>query len=296
MTMMRSSQGETADREFPLADLLSPDAYPLAGRSAGREKTLIELKGAALGDGGFTIIAGPCAVESYDQYSETANLIIKHGLKLIRGGAFKPRTSPYSFDGLRQEGLDIITRVKNETGVLIVTELMSTEDIDAVVPIADVVQIGSRNMQNFPLLRAAGVIGKPVLLKRGFGNTLRELLMAAEHIMKAGNSQVILCERGIRTFDSSQRNTLDLMAVPILQSITHLPVILDPSHSVGTPRFIPAAIRAALAIGADGVIVEVHPQPEKALSDGAQSLSPDEFSVMMEDITSLARALGRRLS
>lgn len=294
--MMRSSQGETADREFPLADLLSPDAYPLAGRSAGREKTLIELKGAALGDGGFTIIAGPCAVESYDQYSETANLIIKHGLKLIRGGAFKPRTSPYSFDGLRQEGLDIITRVKNETGVLSVTELMSTEDIDAVVPIADVVQIGSRNMQNFPLLRAAGVIGKPVLLKRGFGNTLRELLMAAEHIMKAGNSQVILCERGIRTFDSSQRNTLDLMAVPILQSITHLPVILDPSHSVGTPRFIPAAIRAALAIGADGVIVEVHPQPEKALSDGAQSLSPDEFSVMMEDITSLARALGRRLS
>ena len=293
---MRSSQGETADREFPLADLLSPDAYPLAGRSAGREKTLIELKGAALGDGGFTIIAGPCAVESYDQYSETANLIIKHGLKLIRGGAFKPRTSPYSFDGLRQEGLDIITRVKNETGVLSVTELMSTEDIDAVVPIADVVQIGSRNMQNFPLLRAAGVIGKPVLLKRGFGNTLRELLMAAEHIMKAGNSQVILCERGIRTFDSSQRNTLDLMAVPILQSITHLPVILDPSHSVGTPRFIPAAIRAALAIGADGVIVEVHPQPEKALSDGAQSLSPDEFSVMMEDITSLARALGRRLS
>ena len=242
--MMRSSQGETADREFPLADLLSPNAYPLAGRSAGREKTLIELEGAGLGYGGFTIIAGPCAVESYEQYSETANLIIKHGLKLIRGGAFKPRTSPYSFDGLRQEGLDIIARVKKESGVLSVTELMSTEDIDAVVPVADIVQVGSRNMQNFPLLRAVGGIGKPVLLKRGFGNTLRELLMAAEHIMKSGNSQVILCERGIRTFDSSQRNTLDLMAVPILQSITHLPVIIDPSHSVGTPRFIPAAVRA----------------------------------------------------
>ena len=293
---MRSSQGETADREFPLADLLSPNAYPLAGRSAGREKTLIELEGAGLGYGGFTIIAGPCAVESYEQYSETANLIIKHGLKLIRGGAFKPRTSPYSFDGLRQEGLDIIARVKKESGVLSVTELMSTEDIDAVVPVADIVQVGSRNMQNFPLLRAVGGIGKPVLLKRGFGNTLRELLMAAEHIMKSGNSQVILCERGIRTFDSSQRNTLDLMAVPILQSITHLPVIIDPSHSVGTPRFIPAAVRAALAVGADGVIVEVHPHPGKALSDGAQSLSPDEFSAMMEDIRTLAQALNRRLN
>jgi len=293
--MMRSSQSETADREFPLTDLLSPDAYPLAGRNAGREQTLIELEGSDLGGGGFTIIAGPCAVESYEQYSETANLIIKHSLKLIRGGAFKPRTSPYSFDGLRQEGLDIIARVKNETGVLSVTELMSAEDISAVVPVADIVQVGSRNMQNFPLLRAVGGIGKPVLLKRGFGNTLRELLMAAEHIMKAGNSQVILCERGIRTFDSSQRNTLDLMAVPILQSITHLPVILDPSHSVGTPRFIPAAVRAALAVGADGVIVEVHPQPEKALSDGAQSLSPGDFSAMMEDITALAHAIGRSI-
>lgn len=293
---MRSSQGETADREFPLADSLSPEAYPLAGRDAGRQKTLIELEGASLGSGGFTIIAGPCAVESYEQYSETARLIIKHGLKLMRGGAFKPRTSPYSFDGLRQEGLDIISRVKKETGVLSVTELMSAEDIDSVVPVADIVQVGSRNMQNFPLLRAVGGIGKPVLLKRGFGNTLRELLMAAEHIMKAGNPQVILCERGIRTFDPSQRNTLDLMAVPILQNTTHLPVILDPSHSVGTPRFIPAAIRAALALGADGVIVEVHPCPEKALSDGAQSLSPVEFSAMMEDIGTLARALDRRLN
>ncbi len=294
--MMSRSQGETADREFPLAELLSPDAYPLAGRSAGGQKTLIELKGASLGDGGFTLIAGPCAVESYEQYSETAHLIIKHGLKLMRGGAFKPRTSPYSFDGLRQEGLDIIARVKKETSVLSVTELMSTEDIGAVVPVADIVQVGSRNMQNFPLLRAVGGIGKPVLLKRGFGNTLRELLMAAEYIMKAGNPQVILCERGIRTFDSSQRNTLDVMAVPILQSTTHLPVILDPSHSVGTPRFIPAAIRAALAVGADGVIVEIHPHPEEALSDGAQSLSPDEFSAMMNDIGALARALDRRLS
>jgi len=293
---MSRSQGETADREFPLAELLSPDAYPLAGRSADGQKTLIELEGASLGDGSFTIIAGPCAVESYEQYSETARLIIKHGLKLIRGGAFKPRTSPYSFDGLRKEGLNIIARAKKDTGVLSVTELMSTEDIGAVVPVADIVQVGSRNMQNFPLLRAVGGIGKPVLLKRGFGNTLRELLMAAEHIMNAGNPHIILCERGIRTFDSSQRNTLDVMAVPILKNVTHLPVILDPSHSVGTPCFIPAAIRAALAIGADGVIVEVHPDPEKALSDGAQSLSPNEFSAMMEDIGALAQALDRRLS
>ncbi|MCD6282237.1 3-deoxy-7-phosphoheptulonate synthase [bacterium] len=293
--MMSRSQGETADREFPLAELLRPDAYPLAGRSADRQKTLIELDGTSLGDGGFTVISGPCAVESYEQFGEAARLIVQHGLKLMRGGAFKPRTSPYSFDGLRQEGLDIIARVKKETGVLSVTELMSTEDIDAVVPVADIVQVGSRNMQNFPLLRAVGGIGKPVLLKRGFGNTLRELLMAAEHIMNAGNPHIVLCERGIRTFDSSQRNTLDVMAVPILQSATHLPVILDPSHSVGTPRFIPAAIRAALAVGADGVIVEVHPHPEKALSDGAQSLTPDDFSAMMEDIRQTARALNRQL-
>ncbi len=293
--MMSRSPGEISGREFPLADLLNPEAYPLAGRSAERPKTLIELEGASIGDGGFTVIAGPCAVESYEQFAEMAGLLVKHGLKLMRGGAFKPRTSPYSFDGLHQEGLDIIARVKGETGVLSVTELMSTEDIDAVVPVADIVQVGSRNMQNFPLLRAVGGIGKPVLLKRGFGNTLRELLLAAEHIMKAGNPRVILCERGIRTFDPSQRNTLDLMAVPILQSVTHLPVILDPSHSVGTPRFIPAAVRAALALGADGVIVEVHPHPEKALSDGAQSLSPGCFSAMMEDITALANALGRSI-
>jgi len=271
-------------------------ACPLARKRSPDHISSIDVRGSAIGGGRFVVVAGPCAIESYEQFRGLADTVVAQGLQFMRGGAFKPRTSPYSFDGLHREGLEILRRVKDETGVRCVTELMSIPDLDAVAEVADIVQIGSRHMQNFPLLHAVGGLAKPVLLKRGFGNTLEELLLAAEHILSRGNSSVILCERGIRTFDHSQRNTLDLMAVPILKSETHLPVIVDPSHSVGRPRFIPAAVQGALALGADGVMVEVHPDPDAALSDGPQSLSLAEFGAMMEALRKMASALGRELS
>jgi len=275
--------------------LLEPDGYPLAGRSRIRADTVIQLPSLQMGDGGFAIIAGPCAIESYEQFRETVIALKALGIRLIRGGAFKPRTSPYSFQGLHHEGLAIIAQVKAETGLAFVTELMSPELVEDVVAVADAVQIGSRNMQNFPLLRAAGHLSKPVLLKRGFGNTLHELLMAAEYVMNEGNEQVMLCERGIRTFDPAQRNTLDLMAAPILKSVTHLPVIVDPSHALGKREFVPAAIKAALAVGADGVLVEVHPQPEAALVDGRQSITPETLSLLLAELRGLADVLGREI-
>jgi len=234
-------------------------------------------------------------VESYEQFGEAARLIVQHGLKLMRGGAFKPRTSPYSFDGLRQEGLDIIARVKKETGVLSVTELMSTEDIDAVVPVADIVQVGSRNMQNFPLLKEAGRTSKPILLKRGMMATIDEYLHAAEYLLSQGNTQVVLCERGIRTFESSTRYTLDLNAIPVLKQRTHLPVIVDPSHGTGVRSLVPTMAKASLAAGADGLLMEVHYRPEEALCDGSQSLYPEEFGMMMGDLRKIAEAVGRSI-
>jgi 3-deoxy-7-phosphoheptulonate synthase len=277
----------------PGDDQLNPRRYPLAGKRDAAHKTVVTAGSTAIGGGRFTIIAGPCAIESYAQTAAIASAIATEGLGLMRGGAFKPRTSPYSFQGLRHEGLDIIARIKAETGLLSVTELMSIDEMDSVCAVADIIQLGSRNMQNFPLLHAAGKQSKPILLKRGFGNTLQELLMAAEHVMSEGNTQVILCERGIRTFDHSQRNTLDLMAVPILKSVSHLPVIVDPSHSVGMPELIPSAIKAALVLGADGVLVEVHPEPAAALSDGAQSLTIEQFHQIVAETRKLASLLSR---
>lgn len=279
-------------RAKPADGMLNAHNYPLAGKRDAAHSTTIVAGGLSIGEGAFTIIAGPCAIESYEQVGAVAKAIASEGLHFMRGGAFKPRTSPYSFQGLRQEGLDIIARVKAECGILSVTELMSIEEMGAVSAVADIIQLGSRNMQNFPLLHAAGKQSKPVLLKRGFGNTLHELVMAAEHVMSEGNTQVILCERGIRTFDPSQRNTLDLMAAPILKSVTHLPVIVDPSHSVGRPQFIGDAVKAAMVLGADGALVEVHPDPSAALSDGKQSLTIDEFHACMAEVRKLAATLG----
>lgn len=270
--------------------------FPLAGKRSGQARTEIPVGATTIGGGAFTLIAGPCAVESYEQFLAAAKAVKEAGFHLVRGGAFKPRTSPYSFAGLREEGLEIIAGVKAETGLAFVTELMEPARAEMVAAVADMIQIGSRNMQSFPLLHTAGRLGKPVLLKRGFGNTLHELLMAAEHVMNAGNEQVVLCERGIRTFDQSQRNTLDLMAAPILQSVTHLPVIIDPSHSVGIPQIIPAALKAALAVGADGALLEIHPDRAKALSDGAQSLSLGEFGEAVAELRKMAAALGMNVS
>ncbi len=276
--------------------MLNAQRYPLAGRRDAAHSTAVSIAAETIGGGAFTIIAGPCAIESYSQTSAVAAAVAAEGLHFLRGGAFKPRTSPYSFQGLRQEGLDVIARVKAETGLFSVTELMSIDEMRAVSSVADIIQLGSRNMQNFPLLHEAGKQSKPVLLKRGFGNTLHELLMAAEHVMSEGNTQVILCERGIRTFDHSQRNTLDLMAVPILKSVTHLPVIVDPSHSVGQPQFIADAVKAALVLGADGVLVEVHPEPSAALSDGPQSLTIAQFKACMVEVKELASLLKREIN
>ena len=283
-------------RAKPADGMLNPQDYPLAGKRDIAHSTAIKVGSLTIGEGPFTIIAGPCAIENYAQVSEVSKAISSEGLHFMRGGAFKPRTSPYSFQGLRQEGLDIIARVKAECGILSVTELMSIGEMDSVSAVADIIQLGSRNMQNFPLLHAAGKQPKPVLLKRGFGNTLNELVMAAEHVMSEGNTQIILCERGIRTFDPSQRNTLDLMAAPILRSVTHLPVIVDPSHSVGHPQFICDAVKAAMVLGADGALVEVHPEPQAALSDGKQSLTIDEFHACMAEVRKLAKALGREIN
>lgn len=276
--------------------MLDPAAFPQAGRNPARTGTTIPLGGVVIGDGSFTVIAGPCAVEGYEQFYEAAAALKALGIRLIRGGAFKPRTSPYSFQGLHHEGLAVIGQVKAETGLGFVTELISPDLAEEVTAVADMVQIGSRNMQNFPLLRVAGRLERPVLLKRGFGNTLHELLMAAEYIMNEGNEQIVLCERGIRTFDPAQRNTLDLMAAPVLKSVTHLPIMVDPSHALGRREFVPAAVKAALAAGADGVLVEVHPHPEAALSDGRQSMTPDALANLMVDLKALAAAAGRKLS
>ena len=292
--MSEETRPERAAAGYGPIELRAAD-FPLAGKRSDKTRTAIPVGAATIGGGAFTLIAGPCAVESYEQFLAVATAVKEAGLHAVRGGAFKPRTSPYSFAGLREAGLEIIARVKAETGMAFVTELMEPGRAEMVAAVADMIQIGSRNMQNFPLLHTAGKLGKPVLLKRGFGNTLHELLMAAEHVMTEGCTQVVLCERGIRTFDQSQRNTLDLMAAPILQSVTHLPVIIDPSHSVGIPQIIPAALKAALALEADGALLEIHPDREKALSDGAQSLSFEEFGETVAELRKMAGALGVEL-
>jgi 3-deoxy-7-phosphoheptulonate synthase len=261
--------------------------YKFVSREFSVAKTRIQVNGHVIGGGEFIVIAGPCSVESEKQIMETAEAVARSGAHLLRGGAFKPRTSPYDFQGMEVEGLRLLRRAKQATGLAIVTEIMTDSDVGLVAEYADVVQVGARNMQNFALLKALGGCGKPVLLKRGMSSTIRELLMSAEYIVAHGNSNVILCERGIRTFETATRNTCDIAAVAVLNELTHLPVILDPSHATGKRSLVPALARAAVAIGADGLMVEVHPHPEKAISDGAQSLTCAQFAAMMRDLEPL---------
>jgi 3-deoxy-7-phosphoheptulonate synthase len=270
--------------------------YKLASREISPLPSVIEVgHGVRVGGEKVVVMAGPCAVESREQILTTARLVKEAGATVLRGGAFKPRTSPYSFQGLEEEGLKLLAEARQETGLPIVTEVVNTKDAELVGQYADILQVGARNVQNFPLLKALGRLGKPVLLKRGMSTTIQEFLMSAEYILAEGNRQVILCERGIRTFETATRNTLDISAVPVLKEQTHLPVIIDPSHSTGHARLVPSMCYAAIAAGADGLIVEVHPEPEKATSDGAQSLRPEVFKDMMTTLREFARVAGRSL-
>jgi 3-deoxy-7-phosphoheptulonate synthase len=267
--------------------------FRLASRNLRPEGTVIPVNGTYIGGTELVVMAGPCAVESREQIREVAQAVKAAGVKILRGGAFKPRTSPYSFQGLGREGLEILAEMRAEFGLGVITEVIAPEDAPLVAEHADILQIGSRNMQNYALLHAVGETQRPVLLKRGMMSTIEELLMAAEYILSHGNDRVILCERGIRTFEKYTRNTLDISAVPILKQLSHLPVIVDPSHGTGRRELVGPVSRAALAAGADGLIIEVHPHPEQALSDGAQSLQPERFAALMRSLRPLAAAVGR---
>lgn len=263
--------------------------YKLVSREVKPDPTVVNVGDVSIGDGSsLALIAGPCSVESRDQIFRTAEAVARSGAKLLRGGAFKPRTSPYAFQGLKEDGLKLLDEVRREFDLRIVTEVKDTETLDAVADVADILQIGARNMQNFSLLEACGHLRKPVLLKRGISATLKELFMAAEYLLSLGNYEVILCERGIRTFETMTRNTFDLSAVVMIKHHTHLPVIADPSHGVGVNWAVPPLARAAVVAGADGVMVEVHPEPGKALSDGQQSLTLDEYRKLATELTELA--------
>jgi 3-deoxy-7-phosphoheptulonate synthase len=269
--------------------------FKLSSREFHPENTLIRVNGKKIGEE-FVTIAGPCSVESREQILETAHFVKECGADLLRGGAFKPRTSPYSFQGLGLRALEYLAEAKQETGLPIVTEVLAPQDVQLVAEYVDVIQIGARNMQNFSLLRAVGQIRKPVLLKRGMMSTIEEFLLAAEYIMNEGNQEVILCERGIRTFETYTRNTLDLGAVALIKELSHLPIIVDPSHATGKQSLVPPLAKAAVAVGADGVMVEVHPNPSKALSDGPQSLTFEQFREMMREILGIAEVLHRRVA
>jgi 3-deoxy-7-phosphoheptulonate synthase len=260
------------------------------------ERSVLDIAGRKIGGNHFAMIAGPCTVESREQTLETARAVRDAGATLFRGGAYKPRTSPYAFQGLGHAGLRLLAEAKAETGLPIVTELMDQRDIDAILEVADVIQIGARNMQNYTLLAEVGRSGRPVLLKRGFSSTLEELLMAAEYVLKEGNPNVILCERGIRTFETAYRFTLDLMAVPVLKELTHLPVIVDPSHAAGRRDLVMPLSLAAAAAGADGLIVEVHPHPDQAICDGPQQLVADDFAEYFERVQAVAAVAGKALA
>src|SRR6201982_1712655 len=257
---------------------------------------MIEIEERKIGGDHFALIAGPCAVESREQTLRTARVVREGGATLLRGGAYKPRTSPYAFQGLGQEGLRLLAEAKAETGLPIVTELMDQRDLEPVLEVADVIQIGARNMQNYTLLAEVGRSGRPVLLKRGLSATLEELLMAAEYVLKEGNPQVILCERGIRTFETAYRFTLDIMAVPVLKELSHLPVIVDPSHAAGRRALVLPMSLAAAAAGADGIIVEVHPEPEHAICDGPQQLRTAEFADYLRQVEAVASLAGKELA
>ena len=271
--------------------------YKQVSREWRDEPTIVELaNGTRIGGDDVVVMAGPCSVESADQILGIAHKLRDAGATILRGGAFKPRTSPYSFQGMGEEGLKLLARAREETGLAVVTEAMDSESLDLVAEYADIVQIGARNMQNFSLLRRAGRAGKPVLLKRGLAATIKDLLLSAEYLLAEGNGQVILCERGVRGFDTHTRNLLDLTAIPVVKSLSHLPIIADPSHGTGIRSKVLPMGRAAVAAGADGLMVEVHPDPERALSDGAQSLFPEQFEELMTQIGVIAQAIGRQLA
>ncbi len=278
--------------------LLAPDVpYVLASRKIKDTPTVVRLpNGAAIGGSDLAIIAGPCSVETEEQMMEAAHAVRSAGATVLRGGAFKPRTSPYAFQGLGVTGLVMMRRAAEAYGLAVITEVMDSDDIPVICEYADILQVGARNCQNFSLLKKLGRCGKPVLLKRGMMTSIEELLMSAEYILSEGNMDVVLCERGIRTFETATRNTLDISAVPVLRSMTHLPIVVDPSHAAGTWKLIEPLSMAAVAAGADGLVVEVHPDPERALCDGKQSLRPDRFSAMIDRIRPLASMVGRNLS
>jgi 3-deoxy-7-phosphoheptulonate synthase len=282
---------ETGDGVEKVVPILAP--YKMASTEVKKEPTLIEVLGLKVGRGHLGVIAGPCSVESRDQILEVAHIVREAGACGLRGGAFKPRTSPYSFQGMKEKGLQLLAEARAATGLAVVTEVMAPEHVPLVAEYADVLQVGARNMQNYPLLEAVGESGQPVLLKRGPSATMDEFLLAAEYILKTGSTRVMLCERGIRTFEDHTRFTLPLATVPYLQQTTHLPVVVDPSHGTGKASLVATMARAAVAAGADGLMVEIHPDPEKALSDGFQALTPPAFRQMMADCRKVAAAVGK---
>ncbi len=269
--------------------------FKLASREMHPSDTVVNVDGLTIGGNEIVIMAGPCSVEDRDQLLETAHAVREAGATILRGGAFKPRTSPYSFQGLGVSGLKLLAEARLETGLKVITEAMSPEQVPLVAEYADIIQLGARNMQNYELLRAAGRSGRPVLLKRGLMATVEEWLMSAEYLLSVGNERIVLCERGIRSFESYTRYTTDINAIPVVRELSHLPVILDPSHSTGKWEYVSAVARAGVAAGADGLLVEVHPRPEEALSDGAQSLRPERFADMVRQVRQVARAVGREL-
>jgi 3-deoxy-7-phosphoheptulonate synthase len=270
--------------------------FKLASRNFRPDGSIVELgKGVSIGGTEVIVAAGPCAVESAEQINEIAQAVARSGAKLLRGGAFKPRSSPYSFQGLGENGLKLLREAADKNGLLVVSEVMDPSQIELMLPYVDVMQVGARNMQNYHLLRALGENNKPVLLKRGMSATIEELLLSAEYIMSGGNYNVILCERGIRTFDTYMRNTMDIAAIPVIKQLSHLPVMADPSHGTGRRDKVPPMARAAVAAGADGLLIEVHQDPERALSDGAQSIFPEQFARLMDEVRVIAPAVGRRI-
>jgi 3-deoxy-7-phosphoheptulonate synthase len=270
------------------------EPYKKANRKFHPENTVVNASGPEIGARKIAVIAGPCSVESEEQIIEVAQRVKAAGACFLRGGAFKPRTSPYSFQGLKAEGLELLKIARKETGLPIVTEIMSTEHLSLFEDV-DIIQVGARNMQNFELLKELGKLDKPILLKRGLASTIEEFLMSAEYIMSGGNEKVILCERGIRTFETFTRNTLDISAVPVLKRLSHLPVVIDPSHAAGLPWLVEPLSKAAIAVGADGLMIEVHNNPKKALSDGAQSLTPDQFDIIMSKLKKYAELEEREI-
>ncbi len=269
--------------------------FKLVSREFKQENTVFDLGTCKIGGDEIVVMAGPCAVESEEQLLEAAMGIKAAGAQILRGGAFKPRTSPYAFQGLEEEGLKLLARVREKTGLPIVTEVMDQHTVGVVNEYTDIIQVGARNMQNFYMLRELGKLNKPILLKRGLSATIEEWLMAAEYLMSGGNHQVILCERGIRTFETYTRNTLDLSAIPVVKHLSHLPVIVDPSHGTGNWRWVPSMSRAAVAAGADGLMIEVHPHPETALCDGAQSLTIEKFGILMDELRKVSAVFDKRL-